>query len=155
MFAVDSARLVPTRMLPEGLSSTPAFESQRCVETYEEKDADLKPSAGSYDGDLCFEDERLAEKSDENLLDIIAACDIDHSLPPSKEFAPTIAAASAALSDFVAHSLKTYPYRRNNAADEGGISRLSPYLHFGLIGPRTISKAVRAADVPANASGIP
>ena len=153
VFAVDSARLVPTRMLPEGLSSTPAFRkaSGALRLAYEEKDADLKPSAGSYDGDLCFEDERLAEKSDENLLDIIAACDIDHSLPPSKEFAPTIAAASAALSDFVAHSLKTYPYRRNNAADEDGISRLSPYLHFGLIGPRTISKAVRAADVPANA----
>lgn len=153
VFAVDSARLVPTRMLPEGLSSTPAFRkaSGALRPAYEKQDADFEVSAALYDGNLCFEDEYLAEKSDENLMEIVADCDIDHSLSPSQEFAPTITAASAALSDFVAHSLKTYPYRRNNAADEDGVSRLSPYLHFGLIGPRTITRAVRAADVPANA----
>lgn len=153
VFAVDTARLVPTRMLPKGLSSTPAFRkaSGALRPTYEEHGADFEPSIPLYDGDVCFTDEQLADKSDADILEIISACEIDHSLPPSKEFAPSIAAASDALSDFVVNSLKTYPYRRNNAADELGVSRLSPYLHFGLIGPRTITKAVRAEDVPANA----
>lgn len=153
VFAVDSARLVPSRILPKGLTSTPAFRkaSGAVRSEYEGQSTDFKIDCAPYDGDVCFQDACLADKSDKELLEIISKCDIDHSLSPSKEFEPSVAAASAALSNFVTHSLKAYPYRRNNAAAEDDVSRLSPYLHFGLIGPRVVTKAVRDADVPANA----
>lgn len=153
VFAVDSARLVPSRVLPTELSTTPAFRkaSGTLRPTYEQHNVDFKPTVAMFDGPICFEDTGLADKSDAQIRAIIEECDIDHSLSPADQFVPSVKAAKQALADFVTHSLKTYPYRRNNAADEEGVSRLSPYLHFGLIGPRTITAAVRAADVPANA----
>lgn len=153
VYAVDSARLVPTLMLPEGLSTTPAFRkaSGELRSIYEAHGSDFAPLVPAIDGPVCFDDDQLADMDNDGLRALIASCDIDHSLPPSKEFAPSAAAAHAALDAFVSVSLKTYAYRRNNAADEAGVSRLSPYLHFGVIGPRVITNAVRAADVPANA----
>lgn len=153
VFAIDSARLVPTRMLPDGLNTTPAFRkaSGALRPEYEAQAADFETSLPPFAGEVCFEDANLAAASDADIAALIAECDIDHSLPASDAFEPSAAAADQALQGFVEHHLKTYPYRRNNAADENGVSRLSPYLHFGLIGPRTITKAVRAADVTANA----
>ena len=152
-YAVDTARLVPTRMLPEGLNTTPAFRkaSGALRPTYEAHAADFEPRVAMYAGEVCFADENLAEASDAEIAAIIAECDIDQTLLPSDQFEPTAKAASRAMENFVQNALKTYPHRRNNAADEDGVSRLSPYLHFGLIGPRTITAAVRAAEVTANA----
>ncbi|MDU9006791.1 deoxyribodipyrimidine photo-lyase [Sedimentitalea todarodis] len=153
MFAVDTARLVPTRMLPVGLNTTPAFRkaSGALRSEYEAHRCNFAAEVPSYDGNLCFADLSLRAKTDDEIAAIIAECDIDHSLPPALDFTPTAKAALCALDDFVANRLKIYPYRRNNPAEEDGVSRLSPYLHFGVIGPRTITAAVRASDVPANA----
>ena len=153
VFAVDSARLVPTQALPKSIKTTPGFRkaSGALRPEYEAHNVNFKTALPPYDGPLCYSDARLADKTDGEIETLIAACQIDHSLPPCPQFKPTEAAADAALATFVSDHLKTYPYRRNNAADESGVSRLSPYLHFGLIGPRTITAAVRAADVPANA----
>lgn len=152
-YAVDTARLVPTRMLPEGLNTTPAFRkaSGALRPTYEAHAADFEPRVAIYAGEVCFADENLADASDADIAAIIAECAIDQTLLPSDQFEPTAKAASRAMDSFGQNSLKTYPHRRNNAADEDGVSRLSPYLHFGLIGPRTITAAVRAAEVTANA----
>lgn len=153
VFAVDTARLVPTRMLPDGLTTTPAFRraSGELRPTYESHAADFDSDLPVYDDDLCFDDEGLAEASDDDIAGIIAGCDIDHSLPLCADFPPNRATALARLDDFVTDHLASYPYRRNNAADEAGVSNLSPYLHFGVIGPRTITAAVRTAEVTANA----
>jgi deoxyribodipyrimidine photo-lyase len=153
VFAVDSARLVPTRILATGISTTPGFRkaSGALRDRYENHLIDFAATVPLLDGAVCFEDANLADKSDAEILNIIMDCDIDHSLPPSAEFVPSASVAEQALQDFVEKNLMTYAYRRNNAADEQGVSRLSPYLHFGVLGPRKITKAVRAADVPANA----
>lgn len=153
VFAIDSARLVPTQILPSGINTTPAFRkaSGALRAEYEAQTADFTPALPPYDGPICYDDAGMADKTDSQITALIARCDIDHSLPPCPQFDPTTAAAQADLDSFVALHLKTYPDRRNNAADENGVSRLSPYLHFGLIGPRTITAAVRAADVTANA----
>lgn len=153
VLAVDTARLVPSQVLPDGLKTTPAFRkaSGALRADYEAHAKDFEASVSRYDGNVCFEDEALDRKSDAEISKIIEACAIDHSLPPCPEFPPTAIAAEAALRDFVEQALRTYPYRRNNPAEEDGVSRLSPYLHFGVIGPRTITAAIRTADVPANA----
>ncbi len=153
VYAVDSARLVPTLMLPEGINTTPGFRkaSGALRPTYEDHPSEFTPAVSAYDGPACFSDDRLADMDDAALCAMLGACDIDHSLPPAQEFEPSAEAAQDALDSFVANALKTYAYRRNNASEEDGVSRLSPYLHFGIIGPRAITAAVRAADAPANA----
>jgi deoxyribodipyrimidine photo-lyase len=52
------------------------------------------------------------------------------------------------LGEFVKHGLRNYPKDRNHP-ELSGTSRLSPYLHFGHIGPITIALAVQSAAAPA------
>jgi deoxyribodipyrimidine photo-lyase len=52
------------------------------------------------------------------------------------------------LNQFVREKLQTYPDQRNRP-EVDGTSRLSPYLHFGHIGPHTVAGAIHDADAPA------
>ena len=52
------------------------------------------------------------------------------------------------LRQFVARKLRDYGERRNHPEFDG-TSRLSPYLHFGQLGPLTVALAVQEADAPA------
>ncbi len=150
VLAVDTARLVPTHVLPTGLKTTPAFRaaSTPLRATYEAHACDFASTQPPYDGPLCFEDHDIAAMNDAELAAIVTVCDIDHTVPAQEAFEPSAAAASAALARFVTDNLARYAYRRNNPADETGVSRLSPYLHFGLLGPRSIVRAVRASGAP-------
>jgi deoxyribodipyrimidine photo-lyase len=56
-------------------------------------------------------------------------------------------AALTRLKRFIMNGLARYSARRN-APQLDGTSGLSPYLHFGQIGPHTIAIAAREADVP-------
>ncbi len=58
--------------------------------------------------------------------------------------------ALAVLADFVTKRLRNYPKDRNHP-ELKGTSQLSPYLHFGHIGPLTVARAVEAARAPAAA----
>jgi deoxyribodipyrimidine photo-lyase len=49
------------------------------------------------------------------------------------------------LSEFVRSKLAAYPQGRNRP-ETHGTSRLSPYLHFGHVGPHTVAIAIRNAD---------
>jgi deoxyribodipyrimidine photo-lyase len=69
---------------------------------------------------------------------------LDRTVAPVDSFTGGTHAALKRLKDFVTHDLATYPDRRNHP-EEGGTSRLSPYLHFGHIGPLTIALAVEEA----------
>jgi deoxyribodipyrimidine photo-lyase len=55
------------------------------------------------------------------------------------------------LKEFVSLELKDYEETRNRP-ETRGTSRLSPYLHFGNIGPLTIALAVKNAVADGNAS---
>lgn len=56
-------------------------------------------------------------------------------------------AARRALRSFVRNRLPGYASNRNHP-ELDGTSRLSPFLHFGHIGPRTVALAVQAAAAP-------
>lgn len=68
----------------------------------------------------------------------------DRSVTPVDTFRGGTHAGVNRLKDFVAHDLAHYPDRRNHP-ELPGTSRLSPYLHFGNIGPLTIALAVEEA----------
>jgi deoxyribodipyrimidine photo-lyase len=56
-------------------------------------------------------------------------------------------AARRSLDEFVRHNLQRYSTPRNKP-ENGHTSRLSPYLHFGHIGPVTVALAAEKADAP-------
>lgn len=69
---------------------------------------------------------------------------LDRSVKPVDTFTGGSHAALERLREFVRDDLAGYETKRNHP-DVRGTSRLSPYLHFGHIGPFTIALAVRAA----------
>jgi deoxyribodipyrimidine photo-lyase len=69
---------------------------------------------------------------------------LDRSVQPVDTFTGGTHAALTRLKEFIAHDLAGYDTQRNHPETKG-TSRLSPYLHFGNIGPRTIALAVEEA----------
>jgi deoxyribodipyrimidine photo-lyase len=72
--------------------------------------------------------------------------DLDRTIKPVDSFTGGTDAALKSLKEFVDHGLKDYVDERNHP-EVKGTSRLSPYLHFGNIGPITIALAVEKALV--------
>ena len=73
----------------------------------------------------------------------VASCEIDHSVG-AVTTRGGLAAARDRLESFTADGLQAYSDRRRNPSDDEGSSRLSPYLHFGMISPLEVVSAVRA-----------
>ena len=80
-------------------------------------------------------------------FDITDGWTLDRSVPPVNTFKGGTAEALKLLREFIKQKLETYDHRRNHPETDG-TSRLSPYLHFGHIGPLTIALAVKNADAP-------
>jgi deoxyribodipyrimidine photo-lyase len=84
-----------------------------------------------------------------------AAADVLAPLPIDRGVAATALRGGARaglerLRHFVSQDLGAYDTRRNHP-EVDGTSQLSPYLHFGQIGPRAIARAIRASDAPSEA----
>ncbi|MGD1106399.1 MAG: deoxyribodipyrimidine photo-lyase [Terracidiphilus sp.] len=69
---------------------------------------------------------------------------LDRSVYPVDTFTGGTHAALRRLRSFIRHDLAAYDETRNHP-ETAGTSRLSPYLHFGNIGPLTIALAVKKA----------
>ncbi len=72
---------------------------------------------------------------------------LDRSVQPVSSFRGGTSEALKLLRDFVAYKLAHYP-ERHGKPEIDGTSRLSPYLHFGHIGPHTVALAVERAKPP-------
>ena len=79
--------------------------------------------------------------------DILKGFPIDRSVQPVSTFRGGTEAALRALSRFIRERLTGYAKERNKP-EVDGTSHLSPYLHFGQIGPHTVALAARNADTP-------
>ena len=76
---------------------------------------------------------------------------LDRSVRPVDSFTGGTHAAVRHLGEFLRHDLTHYEKTRNHP-ELKGTSRLSPYLHFGNIGPLTIALAVEKAVADGKAS---
>jgi deoxyribodipyrimidine photo-lyase len=81
-------------------------------------------------------------------LDILDGLPIDRSLGPVSTMRGGTSEARRHLAAFVRGALRGYADARNHP-ELDGTSRLSPYLHFGHIGPREVALAVRDSGGPA------
>lgn len=83
----------------------------------------------------------------ETIGKLVAECDIDHSVAPSRVYHGGTAAGRARLKKFVDEILPDYSSARSKP-DRDGSSRLSAYLHFGFLSPLEIALAVRDSAAP-------
>lgn len=82
-----------------------------------------------------------------NIAELVAACDIDHSVRPSSLYRGGTANGRARLQKFTDEILPNYDTTRSKPELDGS-SRLSPCLHFGFLSPLEVALAVRDADAP-------
>ena len=82
--------------------------------------------------------------------DFTAVWPLDRSVSPVENWRGGTKKALCMLADFVNHGLREYLKNRNHP-ELSGTSRLSPYLHFGHIGPLTIANAVLSTSAPTDA----
>ena len=76
--------------------------------------------------------------------------DLDRSVQPVDSFRGGTKEGLKLLHDFIRHKLAHYP-ERHGKPETDGTSRLSPYLHFGHIGPHTVALAVEKSRAPRSA----
>ena len=152
VLAVNAACLVPPAVLGDDIGSTTAFRRRHQPVRGDWLVAeDLHPAMAPYQGPLPFTPDRLDACSDVDIDRFVEQADIDHSLLLDPMFPIGRDGALAKLERLMDDVLPSYAAARNDATRPEGASTLSPYLHFGVIGPREIMATVEAAAAPANA----
>ena len=82
------------------------------------------------------------EVTDSNIAELVASCEIDHSVKPSLSFEGGRLAAEKLLRFFLQENLKRFESERNEPAKHA-TSHMSPYLHFGQLSSLEIALAVQ------------
>jgi deoxyribodipyrimidine photo-lyase len=139
--AVDSCGVIPlaefTKREYAARTIRPKIHKLLPFYLREIKDAEPRRSGARIDPDFRTEDWR------ESVGDKVARCAIDHGVPEVSRFFPGgREAARDRLERFFAQGLDRYDDRSNDPSVEA-TSRLSPYLHFGMISAREVALAAR------------
>ncbi len=144
VYAVNSACLVPPALLSDDIRGRSRFLRRHEPERANWMEADeAVPDVSAYSGPLPFSPDAL-DTCDLDAL--VAGLAIDHSLPVSDMHPAGRPAAEVRLRRLVMEVLPGYASARNDATRADGASGLSPYMHFGVLGPREIMAAVTAAE---------
>ena len=77
--------------------------------------------------------------------ELISRCQIDHGIGPVVDTVGGSAAGYARWNQFKEKSLRGYARQRNNALLDG-VSRLSAYLHYGMISPFRVARECAEMD---------
>jgi len=85
--------------------------------------------------------------SAENIPELVSQCDLDHSVKPSDRYRGGTKAARQRLNHFAQNILPHYDKTQKEPSVDG-VSRLSPYLHFGFISIQEVVAAVEEAKAP-------
>jgi len=141
LWTVDADVIVPTKLLEKEQYSAYVMRPrlQMRIEEY------LVPAANTKAKVLWKQPANV--KSLAIGVDLTEGWRIDRSVQPVSQWKGGTKQALRLLKDFVQHKLAHYSRERNHPELEG-TSSLSPYLHFGHIGPITVALAVEKADVP-------
>jgi len=81
------------------------------------------------------------------LFDVTHGWQMDRDVSPVKRLRGGTRQGLKLMREFVTKKLYTYRELHNHP-EMDGTSRLSPYLHFGHLGPMTVAHAVQGSDAP-------
>jgi deoxyribodipyrimidine photo-lyase len=143
---VDDCAVVPLALLskPEIGARTIRPKVTAALEAWLRPLAEPAPRVRAPRLDLPFAAVDLARA---DLDALVASCAIDHGVPPVDETAGGATAAEARLDVFVRGPMNTYDEGHNDPSRDG-TSRLSPYLHFGMLSARRAALEGRAWGKP-------
>ena len=145
VLAVDSACVLPMRLVGKAHERAFAFRDATAGARLDRLRAPLPridPDRPPFDGDLGFTPTPVDEAG---VPELVASCAIDHGIGAVLDSPGGEAAARRRWEGFREHGLRDYADRRNDAACLDGVSRLSPYLHFGMISAAGVARQAREA----------
>ena len=146
LLAVDAACVVPmslsTRAPDRAFAFRDAFAEERRRRTlmpWSMLTGERRPPAAAtppVEGSIDLATADLAE--------LVASLDLDHSIAPVPDTPGGLVAAQARWEGFRARRLARYARDRNDAAIDA-TSRMSAYLHYGMISPFRVAREAHAA----------
>ncbi len=147
VLCVDTACIVPMQLV--GKVYDRAFQFREDTQPLYDKRVpqlweDAEPSLVTAISDLPFEPIRLASS---NLADIVSECEIDHGIAPVPHTRGGSVAGYMRWESFKSNGLGSYSRRRNDPLVEG-TSRLSPYLHYGMVSPLRVAREAIESKSP-------
>lgn len=146
VIAVDSVGVIPSASFhkEEYAARTIRPKIAKLLEHALEGVEDRAPRRSLSDATLASLGVEWLDVSNCDIPREVGACEIDHDVA-AVAARGGLAAARERLASFANDGLHDYAERRRNPSDDGGSSRLSPYLHNGMISPLEIVAAVREA----------
>jgi photolyase PhrII len=146
VICVDTACVVPMRLLKrhytrafEFRSATQKLYSERLTREWPDMSTAVRPFALST---LPFQPIDLQAA---DLPELVSRCEIDHSVGPVVDTQGGSSAGYARWNKFLQTGLGRYAARRNNALCDG-VSRMSAYLHYGMVSPMRIAREAAAVN---------
>ncbi|QDV26432.1 FAD-dependent oxidoreductase [Aureliella helgolandensis] len=135
---VDTACVVPTRLV--GKAHDRAFTFRDATrELYRSRISQVWPASNisvPRDSQIPFESLQLANLS---LAKLVSECEIDHSIGPVPDTRGGFSAGYARWQAFRNEGLRRYTMRRNQI-EVDGVSRMSAYLHYGMVSPLRLAR---------------
>ena len=146
VIAVDTACVVPMQLVGRAYERAFAFR-KATKRLYQERltrppESYLDSAPAKATTDLPFEPVDLQSA---NLAELVAQCEIDHLVGPVPHTDGGSRAGYRRWQDFQETKLSRYARTRNDPLREG-VSRLSPYLHYGMISPQRIAREAAEID---------
>ena len=140
MMCVDTACVVPMQLTSK--TFTRAFQFRKATEhLYGERPTRPWPTT-SMDApcfDLSTLPFRPVDFKTESISELVASCEIDHSVGPVVDTVGGSEAGYQRWKAFKQSGLRGYASKRNNALIDG-VSRMSAYLHYGMVSPFRIAR---------------
>ncbi|MFT7632261.1 MAG: photolyase PhrII [Mariniblastus sp.] len=146
IFSVDTACVAPMLLVKRAYSRAFQFRSateniyaERLTRPWPRLAIETKPFDMSI---LPFEPLDLQAF---DLSELISRCDIDHAVAPVVDTIGGGKSGYARWNEFKEQRLGRYAEQRNSALTDG-VSRLSAYLHYGMVSPLRIAREVAEID---------
>ena len=140
LVAVDTACVVPMQLV--GKCYDRAFAYRKSTSKLYGQRLTRAPHAAVPDVDAHVPDDLPFQNVDlqtSDLAALVGECDIDHSVGPVPHTIGGSTAGYYRWDSFKKQGLTQYASRRNNALIDG-VSRMSPYLHYGMVSPMRIAR---------------
>ena len=146
ILCVDTACVVPMQLVGKGhtrafkfRSATKRLYEERLTRSWPTIDVMPKPF------DLTKLPFAPLDLQDTDLAQLVSRCEIDHAVGPVVDTIGGSTAGYARWNHFKEKHFSRYAKRRNNALLDG-VSRMSAYLHYGMVSPMRLAREAAAID---------
>ncbi len=144
-FCVDTACVVPTLLVKKPHTrafkfreATKAFYEERVTRPWPELKFETRP----YKDALGFV---AIDLQAADLAELVSKCEIDHSIGPVVDTKGGSTAGYDRWEKFKSNGLSKYARSRNNALVDG-VSRMSAYLHYGMVSAMRLAREAAMID---------